>query len=62
MLKRYNNEFGRMYEELKNKRNPLEIINERIHLFESDGIGAIGIAYYLGAYIKEKATCLDDNV
>ena len=54
MLNRYENEFERMYEEIRNKRNPLEVIKEHLHLFESEGIGAIGIAHYLGEFILKR--------
>ncbi len=54
MLDRYENEFERMYEEIRKRRNPLEVIKENLHLFESEGIGAIGIAHYLGKHILKR--------
>ncbi len=54
MLDKYANEFKRMHEEIRKRRNPLEVIKEHLHLFESEGIGAIGIAHYLGEYISKR--------
>jgi len=54
MLEKYNNEFKEMYEKIfVNKEKPIEVINENIKIFESEGINRIGIIYYLARYSKE---------
>ncbi len=54
MLEKYNNEFKEMYERIfVNKEKPIEVINENIKIFESEGINRIGIIYYLARYSKE---------
>ena len=54
MLKKYNNEFGRMYEEIiQNRRSPLEVISES-HLFKDEEMSVSHIVSYLGKYIRKK--------
>ena len=55
MLRKYDNEFRQMYEAIKGGESSLKVIDERLSLFESEGIGVIGISYYLSKYIRKKS-------
>jgi len=54
MIDKYKDKFKEMYKRIYKGEEPIKVIGENMNIFEREGIGVIGIACYLGEYIKKK--------
>ncbi len=53
MLDKYNKEFSKMYEEVRQGGNVVEVIKKYINLFEED-VGILRTLCHFDEYIKQK--------